>query len=153
MILCSKLKNGLWKIITKSQVVNKSRLHYSTSLPYQNGCDNVEKILNYQNSSNVRNKIWFIFQTTPICTNMKMDIPLKLGTILRETHNFRRLLKPWNILFIQLVSAFTMILGNSVDLFWKKNLIWFTAGRFELKCITLNGLEFKIRRFKAQRNM
>ena len=51
---------------------------------------------------------------------VKMDNLLKLGTILRETHNFRRLLKPWNILFIQLVSAFTMILGNSVDLFWKK---------------------------------
>ena len=27
MILCSKLKNGLWKIVTKSQVVTKSRLH------------------------------------------------------------------------------------------------------------------------------
>ena len=53
---------------------------------------------------------------------VKMDIPLKLGAILRETHNFRRLLKPWNILFIQLVSAFTMILGNGVDLFWKKIL-------------------------------
>ena len=33
MILCSKLKNGLWKIVTKSQVVTefevtKSRLHF-----------------------------------------------------------------------------------------------------------------------------
>ena len=35
IILCSKLKNGLCKIVTKSQVVTKSRLHCISALAYK----------------------------------------------------------------------------------------------------------------------